>query len=123
MKEIEESLESNTLIPEAATLESWSRRTWTNGVQINELRELDTLFVETAHHAYEITVIDPGTAEVLVRGGELFPERTTAQVSGASTGGSFLKMHGIYVGLKIELWTGGRRIVTSRVRSIALDNR
>jgi hypothetical protein len=35
---------------------------WTDGVQISELKELDTLCVETRHHEYEITIIDPSTA-------------------------------------------------------------
>ena len=72
------------------------------------------------NHTYEITVIHPPTGEVLVRGGEFFPERTLAHLSGASLGGAFLKLHGIYAGFKIELLAGGGRIITSPVRSISL---
>jgi hypothetical protein len=54
-----------------------------------------------------------------IRGGELFPRRTEAHVLGASMGGSFLKLLGIYVGLRMELTVEGRRIITSAVRSIS----
>jgi hypothetical protein len=120
VKEVEGPKQSNTFIPPSAMLDRWSKHKWTNGVQISELRELDTICVETNHHTYEITIINPITAEVLVCGGEQFPVRTVASVAGASIGGSFLKVHGIYVGFKMELQIGKRRIVTSRVRSIAL---
>jgi len=120
MKELKESVEANAFIPRSATLEDWSNKEWTNGVQINALSALDNLSVETEHHSYKITIIDPNTAEVMIRGGEIFPEASVAQVSGASIGGSFLKLHGIYVGFKIELRVGRRRIITSPVRRIAL---
>jgi hypothetical protein len=102
----------------AADLDAWSAETWTDGIQINELKELDKFSVETMHHMYEITVIDPHTGEVMIRGGECFPVATSAHVSGASLHFSFIKLRGIYVGLHIELSVNGRRIVTSRVRSI-----
>jgi hypothetical protein len=116
----EESKQSNAHMSPVAMLDHWSKREWKDGIQITDLRELDTLSVETMHHKYEITIIDPSTAEVLIRGGEQFPERTVAYLSGASMGGSFLKAHGIYVGFKMELQIGKRRIITSTVRSIGL---
>jgi hypothetical protein len=119
-KAAEEPKESNVRVSPTAILDHWLKHEWTDGVQISELKELDTLCVETRHHEYEITIIDPSTAEVLIRGGEQFPERTLAHLSGASMGGSFLKVFGIYVGFKMELQVAKRRIVTSRVRSIAL---
>src|SRR5262245_45504422 len=84
MKERKESVQANAFIPRLAMLEDWSNKEWTNGVQINELRELDTLVVETEHHTYEITIIDPNTGEVMIRGGEFFPEFSPAHVLGAS---------------------------------------
>src|SRR5262245_16738470 len=88
----------NAQIPQPETLDALSNNKWTDGIQIQDLKELDCLLVETLHHTYEITVIDPNAAEVLIRGGEFFPERTVAFVAGASLGGSFLKTHGIYTG-------------------------
>jgi len=119
MKEIDEKIEANTFLPESSVAEAWSKREWTDGVRIDELKEMDTLVVETAHHTYELTVLDPSIAEVLIRGGTFFAKRTLARVMGASMGGSSsLKIRGIYVGLKIELQIGRTRIVTSRVRKI-----
>lgn len=120
MTELNKPEQPNALVPASAMLETWSTNNWTNGIQINQLQELETLSVETMNHTYEVTVINPGTAEVLVRGGEFFPERRLAHVSGASLGGSFLKLHGIYVGFKLELLSDGRRIVTSPVRTIGV---
>lgn len=107
-------------IPAGANLDTWSAESWTNGIQVDELLELETLSIETMNHTYEVTIINPTTGEALVRGGEFLPERTIAYISGASLGGSFLKLRGIYIGFKLELLTGGRRIVTSTVRRISL---
>src|SRR5215467_9035356 len=117
MKDVDESPRHDAVISEAAMLDRWFAREWTNGVQIDELNEFDTLVVETRHHSYEITIINPATAEVLIRGGELFAEKTPAFILGASMCGSILKIRSIYPGLSVELRSGGRRILTSRVRS------
>jgi hypothetical protein len=107
----------NVVVPAAAALRTWSAQKWKTGVQVDQFEKLETLSVETLNHTYEITVIDPGTAEVLVQGGR-FPERTVAHLSGASLGSAFLKVHGIYVGFSMELRVGGKPIITSPVRSI-----
>jgi hypothetical protein len=107
-------------VPAPALLDRWAVEEWKDGVQVDQLEELETLSVETLNHTYEITVIDPRAAEVLVRGGAFFRERALAHLSGASLGGSFLKLHGIYVGFRIELLAGGKRIITSPVRSISV---
>ena len=102
-------------IPAVANLANWSSREWTDGVQINEMNDLETLTVQTLNSVYEITVLSGHAGEVLVRGGRFFPEWTPAELSGASFGGSFLKLRGVYVGLKIEFLYDGQRIITSRV--------
>ena len=118
MNEIDERIKANTLIPAS---ESFATREWTDGVRIDDLKELDTLVVQTAHHTYELTIVNPSIAEVLMRGGTFFAKRTLARVVGASMGGSSsLKIRGIYVGFKIELQIGKTRIVTSRVRKISM---
>ena len=81
--------------------------------------DLEVLVVETRNSKYEITVISGAEGEVLVRGGQFFLEKTAAHLSGASMGGSFLKMRGIYVGLKMEILHNGRRIISSPVQRIA----
>ncbi len=117
---LNKSEEANTPIPAPAMLGTWSAEKWKNGIQVNELNELETLSIETMNHTYEVTVINPPTAEVLIRGGEFFPHRRLAHISGASLGGSFLKVHGIYVGFNLELMAAGRRIITSPVRAITV---
>jgi hypothetical protein len=104
----------------SADLETWTKHEWTEGLQIDTLQELDTLSVRTLNNLYEIIVLHPRTAEVLVRGGKFFPEYTTAVLAGSSLGGSFLKLHGIYVGFRMELHRDRDPIVTSPVQSIRM---
>ena len=67
------------------------------------MEELTTLAVCTANSVYEITVLNGHTGEVLMRGGEFFPERTAVRLEGSTCGGSILKRRGIYVGLRMEI--------------------
>ncbi len=90
-------------VPRGAMLDAWSEHAWDNGVQIDQLEELETLAVRTKNSLYEITVLDGRRGEVLVRGGQFFPERTPVQLAGSTLGGMFLKRHGIYVGMKMEI--------------------
>ena len=104
--------------PAVADLETWSKRPWTDGLQVDVLQDLETLCVRTRNSTYEITVLCARTAEVLVRGGQFFPEYTPVRVAGSSLGGSFLKLHGIYLGFSMELQHDGQTIVTTEVQSI-----
>jgi hypothetical protein len=105
-------------VPAVADLETWSKHPWTDGLQVDVLQDLDRLCVRTRNSTYEITVLCGRTAEVLVRGGQFFPEYTSVRVAGSSLGGSFLKLHGIYLGFSMELQHDGRTIVTTEVQSI-----
>jgi hypothetical protein len=96
-----------------------TRWTETDGIQVNELAEHDVLSIMTVNNTYEMTVIHPETAQVMVRGGHYFPSDTLAQVSGSSLNSS-IKLHGIYVGYAIEFSVNGRRIKTSAVRNIRM---
>jgi hypothetical protein len=91
---------------------------WGNGVQLADLRSLETLEVRTKNTVYEITVIDSSRGEVLVRGGTFFPVYTRVRLAGASLAGSFLKVLGVYVGFSIEFATATQTILTTRVRQI-----
>jgi hypothetical protein len=106
----------------AVTLESWSTRDWREGVQIATLNTLDVVHVRTKNTLYEITILDPASADVLVRGGRFFPEHRRAVLSGSSLGGAFLKLHGVYVNFCMELNTGILRIVTTAVESITVSS-
>jgi hypothetical protein len=108
--------------PAAQSLEAWSRLSWRDGVQLESTTRLDTLQVRTRNTTYEIVVISPHSGEVIVRGGQFFPQHTRAVVAGSSLGGSVLKLRGIYVGFSLEILHEGTPIVTTRVRAIAPGN-
>jgi len=95
-------MDPTSAVPRAAILNAWSEREWTNGVQIDELEELETLAVQTAYSIYEITILDGRRGDVLVRGGAYFPEWTPVKFSGSTFGGTFLKRRGIFPGMKME---------------------
>ena len=105
-------------LPASCFLDTWTNNDWTGGLQINSLDDMSTIHVRTVYSLYEITVIDRGNRDVLVRGGRFFPEWTPAVVAGCSLGGSFLKVGGVYVGFSMELISGEQTIITSRIQSI-----
>jgi hypothetical protein len=102
----------------AQSLEEWCAYRWKNGVQVPELPPLERLLVRTHNNLYEIIIVDPVRAEVMVRGGRYFPEFTRAVVCGSSVGSGFLKLHGIYLGFCLELHSRQLPVVTSPVREI-----
>ena len=63
----------------------------------------------------------PYAREVLVEGGTHFPERTRAFLNGSSVKGRPLKVGWVGLGLHLEFHAAGRRIITSRVRSITVE--
>jgi len=107
-------------IPAGANLDTWSSDPWANGVQIDEREDMEKLSVRTWNTDYEITIIEGRSGEVLVRGGQFFPELTPALLTGATLGGSFCKMRGIHVGFRMELNAHGQRFVTTPVESIGI---
>jgi hypothetical protein len=111
------TMNDTTCVSRAATLAGFtSAVSSTNGVQLRDLPPMTTLLVRTRNSEYKI-VVSSGD-EVLVRGGHFFPSLTEARFSGASVGGSFLKVGWIGVGLRMEILAEGRRIVTSPVYDI-----
>jgi hypothetical protein len=111
------TMNDTTCIARAATLTGFtSAVSSTNGVQLRDLPPMTTLLVRTRNSEYHI-VVSSGD-EVLVKGGHFFPALTEARFSGASVGGSFLKVGWIGVGLRMEILAEGRRIVTSPVYDI-----
>jgi len=107
-------------IPTGAILDTWSQDPWTNGLQIDDREDMEKLSIQTWNSLYEITIIEGRSGEVLVRGGQFFPELTSARLTGATLGGSFCKMRGIYVGFRMELQADGQRFVTTPVESIGI---
>jgi hypothetical protein len=107
-------------VPRAAILDAWSQDAWNNGIQIDSLEDMQKIAVQTANNLYEIVIIAGHEGDVLVRGGQFFPELTPANLAGATMGGSFCKMRGIYVGFRMEFTANGKRVVTSPVETIAV---
>jgi hypothetical protein len=104
--------------PTPTDLGWWGGRVWEDGVELACLSGLERFFVRTRNSTYEITVLAPRQGEVLVRGGQFFPEYTRVRLAGASLGGGCLKLHAIYPGFLMELVHEGQTIVTTRVQSI-----
>lgn len=107
-------------IPVGAVLDTWAEDLWTNGVQVDSLEDMEKLVIQTRNSVYEIIVIDGPTGEILIRGGQNFPELTPARLTGATLGGSFCKLRGIYAGFRMEIDANGSRTVTSPVESIGV---
>jgi hypothetical protein len=110
-------MEATQLYSASAVLDTWSSHDWSKGVQLENIPDLTRLEVHTQNSIYEITVISGRTGDILVRGGQFFTELTEARLAGSSLGGSFLKLRGIYIGFKVEIHSGERIVLTSRVRS------
>lgn len=107
-------------VPASGLLSSWSAHDWRDGVRVDELAALERLIVTTANSTYEIVLVSPASANVLVRGGAFFPVFTPARLAGSSLGGSFLKLRSVHVGFRLELNTDRGFIITSPVRTVAI---
>ena len=119
----EESQEQNVnteAVPRGAMLDAWSKDPWTNGTQIDQLQDMQRIHVRTLYSLYEITVIDGRNGEILVKGGQYIPDLTEGHLAGATLGGSFCKMRGIYPGFKMEFVANGQRLITSTVQTVAV---
>ena len=104
----------------AVTLDAWTVHDWSHGVLLPHLAPHDQLIVRTRNSTYEIIVMVPHTASVMVRGGAFFPTFAPARVAGSSLGGGLLKLHGVYTGFQLELVTDKLPIITTRVRTVSV---
>lgn len=113
---------SNTTIavPRAATMDGFlAASAASDGLSVRDLEPLTTLYVRTCNSSYRIVIAHQSA--IFVQGGRFFPDATDARLEGSSAGGTLLKLGWIGVGLCMEIWAQGRRIITSPVRSIARD--
>jgi hypothetical protein len=109
-------------VPASAVLSAWHAYAWRDGIQVDQLAAMDRVTVRTRHSVYEIVLLSPGSAEIMVRGGEFFPEFTRARLAGCTLGGSFLKLRSIHVGFHMEFALGEGVIITSPVKTIAVES-
>lgn len=86
-------------------------------IQLNDLEPRYTLAIVTEDETeYDITILEPQTGRVLVKGG-LFTELTECKLNGSTLGGSMLWMNRIAIGMCIE-FSGNNVVVTSPVKII-----
>lgn len=110
------------LVPRWCTLDGFMDEvSRANGIGLADVDPITTLLVRTENSVYQITVVQPHHRQVLVQGGSFFPEPTRACLSGSSFGGSCLKLAWVGIGLRMEFRYDGGWIITSRVRSIAVE--
>jgi hypothetical protein len=110
-----------TLFPRAATLDGFvDNVAGAHGIHLRDVEPLTTLVVRTHNSRYRILITE-GTAAI-VCGGTFFPEPTPARIDGSSCGGTLLKVGWIGIGLRMEIFTNGRRIITSPVRDVTLEH-
>ena len=106
----------DVLVPHYCTLEGFAQEASdSSGVEIALLSPLTRLQVQTQNTLYRLTLIDTRESVVLIEGGRFFTERSEVHLCGSSYGGTLIKISWIGVGMRMELLSHGRRIVTSPV--------
>ncbi len=95
----------------------------TEGLDVREAEPLVPILVATRNSVYRIIPLQRGNSNVMVQGGQFFPEPTQARLAGSTFGGSFLKMHCITVGMHLEIDAGHALgpIITSRVADVRIE--
>ncbi len=112
---------SDVLVPRYCTLEGFAQETSdSSGVEIARLSPLTRLQVQTQNTLYKLTLIDPMESVVYIQGGRFFSEPSEAHLCGSSYGGTLIKLSWIGLGMRMELASQGRRIVTSPVEIVEL---
>ena len=107
-------------MPRAATLDGFADDTaCARGVDLRDLEPLTTIVVRTRNSLYRI-IVTQGTS-VVVQGGHFFPDGVAARIDGSGFGGSLLKVGWIAIGLRMEIFAGEQRIITSPVRDISIE--
>jgi hypothetical protein len=110
------------LVPHAATLDGFvDGVAGSRGTDVRNIEPLTTMHIRTRNSHYRV-VLTGGTSAI-VQGGHFFPDPTPARIDGSGFGGSFLKVAWVAIGLSMEIFANGQRIVTSAVREITFDER
>jgi|RhiMethySRZTD1v2_1073278.scaffolds.fasta_scaffold10823_10 hypothetical protein len=120
LNECEPTSITRTGVPAMSLLISWQSFAWSEGVQMDHLAACDRLIVLTLHSTYEIVVVAPAEGKVLVRGGQFFRDFTPVRLTGATLGGSFVKVRTVHIGFRMEFDTGRGCVLTSPAKTIAL---
>ncbi len=109
-----------SLVPRAATLDGFvDDLADARGIYLRDVEPLTTLMVRTQNSQYRIVVSHD--TSVIVQGGQFFPDATPGRIDGSGFGGSLLKVGWIGIGLRMEIFADGQRIITSPVRDISVE--
>jgi hypothetical protein len=110
-------------VPRRCTLDGFAEEVAvTEGINVREAEPLVPILVTTQNSLYRIIPLRWGDADVLVQGGQFFPEPTGARLAGSTFGGSLLKVHWIKIGMHLEIATVGEgSIVTTRVTDVRIE--
>ena len=120
MRDLDRSALASVRVPARRLLSSWSDHDWRGGIRVDEMATLERLIIKTANSTYDIILVDPERAGVLIRGGAFFPVYTPARLAGSSLGGSFLKLRTVHIGFRLELGTDRGFVLTSPVRAVTI---
>jgi hypothetical protein len=107
--------------PAFASLGTLARRV--TGVDVRTLQSGTVVLVDTCNSRYRLVMLDEGGRRALVDGGHHFDREVEARIEGSTLGGSLLRVGWIGLDLFLELTVEGKRIGTSRIRSIAVSDR
>ena len=111
------------VVPRVTTLDGCVEAvSQTSGVGLADVDAFSTLVVRTRNSIYHITILRPYAREVLVQGGAFFAVRTRACLNGSNVGGSCLKLGWVGIGSHMEFHADDQWIITSRVRSLAVEH-
>ena len=111
--------ENQVAVPRHCTLDGFAQETaLRGGLKIAGLAALTRLDVQTHNTHYRIILLDPSESTAIVQGGRFFANPSEVYLCGSSYGGTLLKMAWIGYGMRMEIMSEGRRIVTSPVVNI-----
>jgi len=88
---------------------------------LQTLAPFDTICVQTLNSEYRIFLLDPGMGRALVEGGRHFVEPVEAMICGSVSRDSTIKSGEIAIGLRLEMWAGGKPVSTSPVQSFHVE--
>ena len=91
------------------------------GVDVRKLQAETEVVVDTSNSHYRFVMLDDGGSRALVYGGRYSGRAAEGRIEGSTLGGTLLWLGWIGVGLSIELSVQGKRLDTSRVRSITVS--
>lgn len=109
------------MLPNHRTLEGFSTESnGRTGLAIQTVDDGTTITVKTRHSRYRLVVLDRRQHLVCAEGG-IFTEPTVVRISGATFGGSTMKVGWILEGLRMEFGIGSKQIVSSPVQSVVVE--